>query len=123
MNKLSKKKANKLLVEIKEENIKSLIELYSKYSIVVKSLIKKIENSADAIAELKYDEIIKLISGISKALSESISTIELSEKLKTNLNIETQESDLQALISKDSSAREHLNLFWERISELREKEQ
>lgn len=123
MNKLSKKKANKLLVEIKEENIKSLIELYSKYSIVVKSLIKKIENSADAIAELKYDEIIKLISGISKALSESISTVELSEKLKTNLNIETQESDLQALISKDSSAREHLNLFWERISELREKEQ
>ena len=123
MNKLSKKKANKLLVEIKEENIKSLIELYSKYSIVVKSLIKKIENSADAIAELKYDEIIKLISGISKALSESTSTIELSEKLKTNLNIETQESDLQALISKDSSAREHLNLFWERISELREKEQ
>ncbi|NLO19419.1 MAG: hypothetical protein GX121_06015, partial [Ignavibacteria bacterium] len=103
--------------------IKSLIELYSKYSIVVKSLIKKIENSADAIAELKYDEIIKLISGISKALSESTSTIELSEKLKTNLNIETQESDLQALISKDSSAREHLNLFWERISELREKEQ
>jgi len=71
---------------------------------------------------MKYDEIIKLISGISKSLSESIAAIDVIENLKSKFQIESKESDLQLLITKDAVAREHLNSFWERISELRENE-
>ncbi|HPI20252.1 MAG TPA: hypothetical protein PKY56_07770 [Candidatus Kapabacteria bacterium] len=122
MKKLSIKKVNKELNDLKTENIESIIALYSKNSIVIKSLIQKIENSADSILDMKYDEIIKLISGISKSLSEAISSIEIFDNLKSKFQFESKESDLQLLISKDSIAREHLNAFWERISELREKE-
>ena len=122
MKKLSIKKVNKELSDLKTENIESIIALYSRNSIVIKSLIQKIENSADSIPEMKYDEIIKLISGISKSLSESIAAIEVIENLKSKFQIESKESDLQLLITKDAVAREHLNSFWERISELRENE-
>jgi len=122
MKKLSIKKVNKELSDLKSENIESIIALYSRNSIVIKSLIQKIENSADSIPEMKYDEIIKLISGISKSLSESIAAIDVIENLKSKFQIESKESDLQLLITKDAVAREHLNSFWERISELRENE-
>ncbi len=122
MKKLSIKKVNKELSDLKTENIESIIALYSRNSIVIKSLIQKIENSADSIPEMKYDEIIKLISGISKSLSESIAAIDVIENLKSKFQIESKESDLQLLITKDAVAREHLNSFWERISELRENE-
>ncbi len=122
MKKLSIKKVNKELNDLKTENIESIVALYSKNSLVIKSLIQKIENSADSIQDMKYDEIIKLISGISKSLSEAISSIEIFDSLKSKFQFESKESDLQLLISKDSIAREHLNAFWERISELRENE-
>lgn len=122
MKKLSIKKVNKELSDLKTEYIESIIALYSRNSIVIKSLIQKIENSADSIPEMKYDEIIKLISGISKSLSESIAAIDVIENLKSKFQIESKESDLQLLITKDAVAREHLNSFWERISELRENE-
>jgi len=120
MKKLSIKKVNKELNDLKTENIESIVALYSKNSLVIKSLIQKIESSADSIQEMKYDEIIKLITGISKSLSEAISSIEIFDSLKSKFQFESKESDLQLLISKDSIAREHLNAFWERISELRE---
>jgi hypothetical protein len=60
---------------------------------------------------MKYDEIIKLISGISKSLSESIAAIDVIENLKSKFQM-NQRKRFATADNKRCCGKRHLNSFW-----------